>query len=235
MIWLFLNTLIGVGTAAFYLLLYIFTFPEEDTAVFASLERYLAAHLIAMCMLMVFTLGQALDGKRRREYWGINLCMCMTLLILTGGCSNYRSWVTSDNEIDGKIDEEVIEKGKLLRMRLKETDSLYYISKDNPAARYLTTKYFCIPIQFNPRENKGKRSYYPVISEPRADDYQITEQEWREVLSDYDYLYIETCDSKFVEAYQRLFEDPNEIGDGTLYWIDKKEPKLLRYYTSICP
>lgn len=234
-IWLFLNALIGVGTAVAYLLLYIFTFPEEDTVGFASLERYLAVHLIAMCILMIFTLGQALDSERRREYWGINLCMCMTLLVLTGGCSNYRGWVTSNKEVDGKIDQEVIEKGKLLRIRLKETDSLYYISKDNPGARYLTTKYFCLPIQFNPRENKGKRSYYPVISEPRADDYQITEQEWREVLSHYDYLYIETCDSKFAEAYQKLFEDPNEVGDGILYLINKKEPKLLRYYASICP
>ncbi len=235
MTWLIFILIMGGGTIAAYELLYTFTFPASDVDTFVSLERYLAAHLLAISVLVICIIQDLFEEGKRYGIFLSGIGLCVSILVLTGFCSNHQSWLRKNKVIDGEIDESTIAKGELLRKWLTEGDTLYHIAKVNSGPRYMCTRYYCMPIAFNSRVNGGRKTYYPVTGETREADYQVSVNDWEEVLENYDYLFIDECDSKFTDSYGELFEDVDKIDNGGLYKIDNESSRLLHYCTTISP
>lgn len=87
--------------------------------------------------------------------------------------------------------------------------------------------YYAAPIKLNPLMSYDNEtgevmvSYMPRIDSPGEYERQLSLDDFIEDIEDYDYLYVETSDARFVDDYGELFDD--EIVDGMLYKISPKD------------
>ena len=59
---------------------------------------------------------------------------------------------------------------------------------------------------------------------------QISAEEWREKLKDYDYVLMLCAGDAFRGDYGALFENPEEIGERRIFAVDHETELLTRVY-----
>lgn len=229
--WMIFVVSMFLGIIVAFQLLYTFTFSQKEALIFASEDRYLGAFLIGIILLLVCILQKVTDGNTKWNYNNVMLCVCIIVAFLTNFCVYYRNQSSSDNLWIESVSEDAQRYSKALQLRhiVQEKEKVYFISKGDSGYYFIFYRYYLMPAKLNP-EGKG---YYPVTGEPADFQFSISAQEWREILKEYDYLFIDRCDEKFTESYGVLFEDIEDIEDGGLYRISPENDKILRRYTTL--
>ena len=234
--WLVFIISASLGVCLAFQLLYTFTFSKGDALVFASEKRYLGGFLTGVTLLCFCIMKSMEDDRRTYFYKKLMIGGCLAILLFTDFCLYYRVQSGDESEWNRDVSEDTYNKAIQLRRLIQEKETVYCISKGDTGNRYLCYRYYLIPAKTNPREgNIGSSgvSYYPVLNNPNEYEYQITPEEWSEVLREYDYLFIDRCDKDFTESYGSLFEDVEDIEDGGLYRVSPGKDKILRRYTTV--
>ncbi len=222
--------LMSVGVVVAFHILYTFTFSEKEARVFAQEDRYLGAFLIGVVLYGLYILTDAAAKKSQLLYSKGILAFSIVVLLLTSVCQNYRLWALEGPKEKGHSDWRTYQQSLIMRSLIKETDKIYYVSKNDDGDFYWCYRYYLMPASLS---NTGKK-YYPVIKEdPDEFEYCISIDDWKKVLSEYDYLFVNFCDEDFVSNYGSLFEDPNDIGNGGLYRINSDNSYILSKFVTI--
>lgn len=226
-IWIVFVLITSIGIAVVYHILYTFTFPREIALTFGSEDRYLAAFLIAIAML-IFYMGKSMFQCLPKDI-SVRAMTCITIviLLLTDFCADYRFWSTTGHAWNRNVTEEMYNKAVNLRKAVREDETVFCISKQDERLYYFCYLYHLTPVKIN------SGPFYPVIQSPAAYEVQTTPEEWKTVLQNYDYLYIDHCDSEFIKNYGCLFENTTEIEDGGLYTINQNDGFILRKYKTV--
>lgn len=226
-IWMMFVPVTGMGIAVVYHILYTFTFPRDIALSFGSEDRYLAAFLIAIAMLLLYMGRSMFQCLPKDISVKAMTCTAIIILLLTDFCADYRFWSTKGHEWNRDITEEMYDKAVALRKAVREDETVFCISKQDERLYYFCYLYHLTPVKIN------SGPFYPVMQNPKYYEVQATPDEWKNVLKDYDYLYIDHCDMEFMESYGSLFEDITEIEDGGIYRVDTSSEFLLSKYQTV--
>lgn len=219
-----------LATAIFVLLafqlLYTFVFSKREALLLAGEERYLGSFLVGITVLVIYLIGS--DKKLNALMLRCFLCMiCVVIILLTDSCALYRERILCKPEPSA---DQI--RAMNLRKEVTENDKVYWISNKSNDNVYYNYFYYMAPVKLYPAPAAGiDMSFYPTLdSTSDSKQFQIGVNEWKEILSDYDYLYIEQCDSTFEKNYGIIFENPAEISSNTLYKINPGNEKIVSRY-----
>lgn len=213
----------GVLIIGAFQLLYMFTFGETDARTFGGEDRYLGSFLIAVAILLVYCVYSNINEISEHKRYVIKTSICIGILIVTNFFSGFRGHIIDDFKTWEKTTNENYEALQIhtesLRSHLKEKDKVFFCTKGSNSYTNVFNcvffSYYLTPIKFNPQTRIS-----PVAHETSGTVILVTAQEWKEILKDYDYLYIYECDEEFCEEYGELFDEVNSYDDCVLYRVN---------------
>lgn len=200
------------------LLSYLFLFGEIEARGLASYSRYISTILLAVLLISVITL-LIYDYKKKFKN-NIPLIILMVLIILLFPFRSLKSDIGSVGQVgnDNKYLADI--KHKTADELVKEiplNSRIYYICQGSNGFEYWFNRYYLSPNHIQELEwalCSESDNDYPWVWKKNASD-------WQKELLNYDYLYLERVDEKFLKEYSVLFEDPTSIINGGLYKIQK--------------
>lgn len=215
-----------------YWMVYAFSYTEQEGIALASEDRYLGSWLLGVCLWMLYYVFSNYVGEATYQYRYYLSLMVLGIVLVTGGYKGIKYAQQSSNYLD-----DGAKKAEVLRNILNESDKLYYVSAGDNGFKYIQYMYYSAPIILNPLMSYDNEtgevmvSYMPRIESPSEYERQLSLDDFVEDIEDYDYLYVETSDARFVDDYGVLFDD--EIVDGMLYKINSKGTgvRLVSYQT----
>lgn len=199
-------------------LMYMFKFSEREALELASFGRYTNIVLL-MDYLVVLLLVSRLAIRVSVKACLPIFAACMLLSPLGTVSQLITRWNTFlSHEADlfyGPHWEKVLS-------HTDESDSIYFISQDDPAYEYFYFRYKLFPQMSKQNDAWSIGPSDDHVSVP------LSPELWREtLLRDFDYVFVLRTNDYFSENFASLFSDAADISDSMLYRIDKSSEKLV--------
>jgi hypothetical protein len=221
-----LSTLVIVGAIGYALLIlisaYLTIFTQYEAVRLASFERYLSTYSVGM-LILIFAL---LIDKYKDD---IN--KLMRFLILTFGglllFANFTAFLNitifarADASNTNNIRSAYKEFKVVTDKYMSKKDVLYFISTDDTGIDFFIARYELTPKKMNLAYGWSIGDKYndkDIWTVPK------TKEEWaKELLDNYDYVYLFDIDNPFINKYKDLFNiSYDKINDNQLYKVNKK-------------
>lgn len=206
----------GILEAVFMHLSYTFTFGESVAVIFESERRYLGTVIMGLAVFIIVAMEKSVNNNLKAEVALISV-FCILVYVLSNGLLNYRLKITDPSIVDyGSDIAQDLEQAEALKSSniIGESQKTCYISMDGTGNEWIYYQYYLSP---------GKLTN--ITSFFRNSD--LKEEEAKEYLSEFDYLFIRDGNEQFVAQYGTLLENIEEINDMQLYQIRKQEEQLL--------
>ena len=221
------------GTVGAFLLLYIFAFPQRDLNNISSVERYIGSFLLGLSLYILSFLAYLQKKEKSIFISKLLTAVGVSILVLTDFCGCYREWCLKTQDYLHRVSDEMYEDAVMLRRYVCEKDRIYYISSTDGGLERLCNIYYLTPVRLSPGGNQ-QTAFYPTVSAPEEErEFQISPEEWRKQLTNYDYLYINHCSEEFRREYGVLFEEIDEVKSKTLYKIDEDTSIELEKFADV--
>ncbi len=190
---------------------YTFTLPEREALMCASEDRYLGSFLLGTFMLVLYMYYAQIEASNLRDSKKIMAYVLLGVFVLvtTNQCMYFRQEITNKEDIYDYA-QNIRNDSHKLRYFLEENDRVFYLADMGNAFSYMYYNYDLLPIR---SDHYG----FPVDESIWEPIYDLTVDELRDKMKDYEYVYIRTTRKLFNEKYGALFVDPNGIEDGSLY------------------
>ncbi len=223
-------TRIIYNTSLFFV--YLFSFSEYEALKLASLGRYMTTYFIMVFPLLLFFIFSFMRARVEKinsttfnkfMLW-IGSVLCLFILIVTSKVNNKPFYVESKiQRLDFKMNLDK------LKSKLNPNDKIYFISQMDEGLRYHIAKYELTPNFIQPN--------LATLGNPHDGEdiwsRNLSVNELKEELKDYDYLYLDYVDLIFLDKYSDLFPEELPVSNSA-YKIDTtndKEIKLVKLYT----
>lgn len=206
-----------LGYAFVMLVLYSFSFGPHEGPGLASFDRYMATFVI-ICLesiLMLFSYYSSYKDKELNLY----IIILMLLVIiqspvqfdkLTPKIFNYDKMTSRTNMYE--------EHANIIKEKVKDDSSIYVIAQDSVGQYQFYVKYYL-------DKNKTNLHYFNLPVGDEVSDYEeYFNDEVKDYMSEFDYLYLANINNSFVEKYSFLFD--NEIENRQLYKINKNDNQI---------
>lgn len=208
----------AIGYAFAMLLLYVFNFGPYEGPRLASFDRYLDTYCFAVSalamMLYLFIEGKKEESNQKSSFMVIAaLLVFIWVVVLTpGAVTNFKPAIHHNSKAAFLYSD-----AETIKEKTSPSDDVYIISqKDNAFVPY-TIHYLIMPQKCNMGEYSLGEPYY----DGDVFTTDLTPEEWRTRLIEYDYLYLHYVDEQFVSQYSILFQPQSEIKSKQLYKIIK--------------
>lgn len=189
-----------VGYACSILLLYLFCFDEYEAVHLASFSRYLGMYALSMAVFSflygVSVLCKTERGSRRPHMENLSAVFCVAVLICsTSALSN--ALQSKSKQITPSTEYTANE----LAPYVSDSSGLYFVDQQGDGGALFQIAYYLNPVRTNTNTNfrfgsSGDSIYNVDVSGQSIDGY----------VSDYDYLYVRSCDSGFDERFGSLVD-----------------------------
>lgn len=222
LIWTILTGSTGVFTMGAFHLLYTFTFNQREAMRFASEERYLGSLLLAMLIILIYHIYRLIDNMDNNTWKNVNVCICIAVFVVTNFFAGFRQNVinyyatwTAYNVREHY--EPLQRRAHEVRKIVQEKDAVCVISQGDDGT--LTSFFQCY---LTPVQVRG-------ISYRRGGNATTTtSQELKEMLVEYDYLFVNNCNGEFYEDYGELIETDDKAENGVLFKINSGSDEILQ-------
>lgn len=222
-----LNAIVTAGSAGYafaMLLLYTYSFGSYEGPILACVDRYLDTYIFAAfilaAMLFLFAFSSSVEAytKKTIEHLCGILILLWTVWIPAGSLAQFIPSVISNPSRDSlPYDTQIVTE------KTPENAKIFMISQgDRFYCTYYVTNYKIMPRSCN-------SAYYSLGEPYRENDIRtknITLDEWKAMLSEWDYLFLQHIDDQFIEKYSEVFSDDAKIESGQIYEIIKKDGKF---------
>ena len=214
----------GIAAIYYALLMYFLyatTFSERGAVNIASFERYMNSFVISVFLLFVALFFDSEIWKKAtpvKVYWIILIVLLFDLRfhhinafeqILPGNVTHDDEKVSYYTEIAENI------------VNCSDEESRIYIVKRGDNGDFVVhQRYYCYPRIVN------GGSIGPKVDKDDAFSSDIASDEFRELLTEYDYLYLSDIDNAFIEQYAAVFDDVDLLRQGQLYKITDYHEKI---------
>ena len=220
------GSLVGI-----YHLVYTFTMSESEALALSSEPRYLGSYLIGIAFWVEIVFLDNVEKIENIKIKKIVIGCCILCIGISGCARNFLSAVKNGAQLENNL--ELI--AESIRTHVTEDDRVFYLSSGEDGYCYVMFQYYLTPLRLNQRiftDQYGKLAtgYIPRVDNPEMYEYELSVKEFEEMLSSFDYVYIQNVDSVFVDDYRSLFIEPTEIDGDMLYQVIKENDtnKLLR-------
>jgi hypothetical protein len=208
---IFALTLIAIGYVAFLHVVYTFTMTEREAYLIASEERYLGTLLTGVIMLVIYLVVTEVEPIYYKDK-GILLysaIVALVLIVSTNCGYSLRNSIMDTENIYNK-DDAIRDDAVKLRKYLQEDDSVYILSEVEATAMYMYYNYELLPV-------KNARYGFPTDESIWEPIYDIGPEQLLNNISKYKYVYLLIKKEGFSEKYGRLFANPEDICNNSLY------------------
>ena len=234
-----LLSMAGMGYCAVMCIMYLFAFPINEALKLESIERYLGSFLLMEVMVVYYfvSIGGAGEIKDKKKEQIIALMLSVFVLIIAP--INNIVIKNQDREISADMVYWYDEVEEIFRSFAKRGERAAYICSNAG-----TESYFIFRNAVSPQISE--RMYLNIVSSEEIAHMQkewylnngnespktsevVTVEEWKEYLSECQYLFVLHADDFFVESYSSIFDEPETIRDGSIYYINNVEEVRLTY------
>ena len=211
-------------------LLYMFRFGETSSGRLASFDRYMSIVFECFIAMVLLLFAGALQEKPKWILPGLGVCLAAGLIALNPGTTmKYlnRESVEEQWGIQGRYDPLV---QGMQELAGGEEKHVWIIAQETQGMEYWILHYGIRPS--NAEINVGW-SIAATTEQLYAGDHwtlQVPTEEWKEKLKNYDYVMILCANDSFREDYGSLFENPEEIGNNTIFGVDHERDLLVKAY-----
>lgn len=222
----------GVLYAAVLLITYLFSFSQGHALILHSFYRYAGSYLAGIFLLyltlILFEVAKA--GGRGK----LILVFCAIMIIVTP--MEHYILRNMDQEITSEERYGYEEIQELMRSIGEQGEKIYFVCNDSDGTSYLMFKNAACPLQVPYREWNifaSREAYYKQCDLDKEKGIETTAglylsvKELEEKLKQCKYLYLLHPNDVFAESYGELFEEPENIEDGTFYKVNVDETGAL--------
>ena len=200
--------------------IYMFRFAESAAVKFASFDRYLS--MIYGCLL---TAGLLLATVRMQEkpgafVWGFLCILVFTFLAVPP--ENFKSYVSRESvENSGYIQGQYAEiSDKILEITGGEAKKVWIIVQASDGHEFWAIRYLIRPcIGVTDIGSSIAANTNSLYSGDRWTK-QISAEEWKNRLADFDYVLIYKVNDTFIGDYASVFAKPEDIASGTIFGVN---------------
>lgn len=200
----------SVGYAFLMFIMYIYSFGDIEGPTLASFNRYLPTYII-ICILTIYYI-YVYNSKSYKQ-----LLITALILIIVQNPISFKKMVPkilSDSKTLFELNANYIKENA------KDNSKIYIIAQNTIGDHQFYTKYYMDTMTTN-----LKYFSFPVTD---IDNYQ----QWfnenvKDYMFGYDYLYLAQIDNEFINKYKFMFPN-DEIIPNQLYKLDKKDYKLIK-------
>lgn len=209
------------GAVYAYLMYFLYqtAFDSEEALILASYTRYMNVFLVTAIYLL-------LDLYFFSDIWKkVYEIPCMIILASFLFAISTQKDVFSQME-PGTLtnDEEIADQyenfADYFNESTEENSSILIVTRSAMPYMNLRLRYYCMP--------RGIKNVSPGPAVNDQDNFSedISQEDFVQLVSEYDYLYLNLLDQGFVSAYTSTFEDPSEIVSATIFKSTVKDGKI---------
>ena len=210
--------------------MYMFRFGENSATRLASFDRYMSIVYDCLIVTAFLLYGAGLQVRREKHGKGAAVLLLITLICLQPGAllqyANRQS-VTEHYNVQGQHETLV---HAMQDLADGEEKHVWIISQESDGFDYWPIRYGIRPCNAEVNVGWSIAANTDRLFEGDHWTLQIPTEEWKEKLKDYDYVLISRVNDSFREDYGSLFENPEEIGDRTIFSVDHERDLLVRVY-----
>lgn len=217
---------IGVQFAVYIVglcITYISKFSEYEATGLASFERYINIVYMAVWLVFILLFLGVLQEKAR---WSFTVELMAIALVLSisplGGVINYIRRGSVDDSLAYRALFQPISDAL---EKIPTTSRVYFIAQGSAGYEYWVTKYIARPHILS----NGGWSIGEPFFEGDIWTREISVEEWHEELIEfYDYVLLYRVNDYFIDNYAPLFDAAKDIGNDSLYRVNKETGLLER-------
>ena len=208
---------------------YVYNFTEAEALELASYDRYIRMSFLAVWIVIWLAFCRLISQIKAPVRSTLWIVVCLTALYAITPVHDILAFVTRDDVGQSySIRKQFTPLTELLKDNCGEDDKIYLICQENVDNAALIMRMNAYPIHLS--SSLGER-FGP--EDTRIDGVQfrnVSPADWWSCLrTDYDYVAILAADDYFINTYAALFEDSAEIGDNTLFRVDREKGVLVKY------
>lgn len=210
----FLGLSLGFYFYLFYLLMfYLYQFSEVEALMLDSIDRYINAYFVVMFLVFFSIIVRIVNFSRKIKWTLILLGTVLVIKTIYPNIYTYFSdarYVALYSQDIQHIYEPMIEFQKTLNTE----DKIFFVAQNTNGFDYFASRYYLTPNEIY----KGY-SFGPKYYDGDNGSVNLSVHELEQEMMTYDYVYFLNVDSRFIDYYWYIFEDPTNIKDNQAYEI----------------
>lgn len=217
----------GMAYALFLLIAYLFAFGVSEAMSLASHERYFASYLCGVVILFFAKcVSEYEDRNERRKRMVGSVALGILLVIVP-----INNLIVTNMDISFTKDT-TFGFDKLQEMERsfgKKGDKVYFVCNNSTGGSCWMFRNTCSPMRVSSQNyniygseeewEKQKERYAEQGIEIKSEPRIISKTEWKENISQCQYVYLMNIDEGFINSYGSLFENPNDITNASYYKV----------------
>ncbi len=208
LLWVIIAT---VAYVLFMYIMYLMMFSSYEASKLAGYYRYMSTFLITVAYLMCIILFLEDNLLTKIVLWSLS-CLIILNFISIKGLADYSSSAFSDPPYIGE--------GNAIKNAVGDDEKVYLVICGSDTTMYQIINYHAVPIIVQWGSPGKPRNSDDVWSK------NFSKSEFKEILSDYDYIYFLQTDDIFWNSYGDLFEDSDSVINHTLYRMINKDGRI---------
>ena len=217
-----------LGYAVSLLVLYLFTFQKWETVSCAAMDRYLGSYLLGTILFMASMLLQSIPSDcaiSRLKLKPNRFLAAVLCFVLCFANVNSIAKITVSSHFD------IL---RIQRMRCEystaqwagenissDSGQVFILSQDTSWYYYNLCRYSLAPLRSSFNVNYDLTG----MTDPEAIEAKVSSL--KNVLANYQYVYVRKTDDTFVTYYGELFENPDDIVNDSFFTVNNSENGIL--------
>ena len=209
------------GAVYAYLMYFLYqtAFDSQEALILASYSRYMNVFLVTAVYLLFDLYFYGDIWKELKEMPCLIILTCFLLLI----CSKQEVFeqmkpgtLTNDEEIADQYENYA----DYINETTEENSNVLIVTRSSMPYMNIRLRYYCMP--------RGIRNISPgpAVSAQDVFSENMSSENFVQLVSEYNYLYLNLLDQGFVSSYTGAFEDPSAIVSATIFKSTVKDGKI---------
>lgn len=197
---------------------YMFKFSEYEAVGIASFERYMHIMLQGLVIFLMLVVVNYIISNLSYKFFSIGV-LCLTLVLLPWGMiKDVGMRVTVTNTVNTRVRYmPIIEQVERIAKESGTRLRINVISQESAGYDALILRYSLRPNMIVGSESIGEPFYDGDIW-----TVEKTAEEWQEELvKNADYVALYHLNDYFMEEFSGVFENPKDIHENGIYWVNK--------------
>lgn len=233
--------LAGMCYSMVLLVMYLFAFAQGDALLLLSHGRYLGSFVGGVVIALAgLVLHQAAERERENKSLSLTVILFLTSAIVI--CTPMEGFIVKNQDV--KITDDHVygsdEIAEIFRSFSAKAEKVFYVCNGSNGDSYWVFKNTVCPLigpyaQYNIYASEEAYEKQTDIWLQNGEEIQgkgqiVSCEKWEEELRKCQYVFIFHPNEVFRESYERLFEEPDTIDDGTFYQVKCTDEKVELAY-----
>lgn len=208
----------SIGYAFVMLVTYIFSFGEREGPALASFNRYMPTYIL-ICMTLLLMIFTYIDNHKDKKTISIKFysILFVVLFIIQSPSQTVKCIPKLSMNTENYF--EILANDII--SNTEENSSVYIIAQNTDSYYQFFIKYFMDSYNVNLINYN-----LPIEDDENYDYYGYFNNEIKNYMLEYDFLYLANIDENFIKNYSFMFDDITTVKNLSLYKINKDNGNL---------